>query len=40
LGGVEVNMGGTDCQVPDAETYIIKSRRGLPVAPKRKTTRC
>lgn len=40
IGRVEVDMGQTDCQVPDAESYIIKSRRGLPVAPKRKTTRC
>ncbi len=40
MGRVEVDMGNTDCQVPDAESYIIKSRRGLPVAPKRKTTRC
>ena len=39
-GRVEVDMGQTDCQVPDAESYILKSRRGLPVAPKRKTTRC
>lgn len=40
IGRVEVDMGQTDCQVPDAESYILKSRRGLPVAPKRKTTRC
>lgn len=40
IGRVEVDMGNTDCQVPDAESYILKSRRGLPVAPKRKTTRC
>lgn len=40
IGSVEVDMGKTDCQVPDAESYILKSRRGLPVAPKRKTTRC
>jgi 3-methyladenine DNA glycosylase AlkD len=40
IGRVEVDMGLTDCQVPDAESYILKSRRGLPVAPKRKTTRC
>ncbi|MEQ1750804.1 MAG: DNA alkylation repair protein [Prosthecobacter sp.] len=40
IGRVEVDMGNTECQVPDAESYIIKSRRGLPVAPKRKTTRC
>ncbi|MBX7207174.1 MAG: DNA alkylation repair protein [Verrucomicrobiaceae bacterium] len=40
IGRVEVDMGETDCQVPDAATYIVKSRRGLSVAPKRKTTRC
>ena len=40
IGAVEVDMGDTDCQVPLAESYIIKSRRGAPVAPKRKTTRC
>jgi 3-methyladenine DNA glycosylase AlkD len=40
LGRVEVNMGETACQVPDAESYIIKSRRGAAVAPKRKTVRC
>jgi hypothetical protein len=40
LGKVEADMGDTDCQVPDAVSYILKSRRGAPVAPKRKTTRC
>jgi 3-methyladenine DNA glycosylase AlkD len=40
MGPVEVDMGQTDCQVPEAESYIIKSRRGQPVAPKRKTARC
>ncbi len=40
IGRVEVDMGETDCQVPDAASYIVKSRRGLPVAPKRKTARC
>lgn len=40
LGKVEVDVGDTACQVPDAESYILKSRRGAPVAPKRKTTRC
>ena len=40
LGKVEVDMGETSCRVPDAESYIIKSRRGAPVAPKRKTMRC
>lgn len=40
IGKVEVDMGDTACEVPDAESYIIKSRRGAPVAPKRKTVRC
>lgn len=40
LGKVEVDMGDTDCKVPDAESYILKSRRGAHVAPKRKTMRC
>lgn len=40
LGKVEVDVGDTDCKVPDAESYIVKSRRGAPIAPKRKTTRC
>jgi len=40
IGVVEVDMGDTECRVPDAESYIIKSRRGQPVAPKRKTARC
>lgn len=40
VGVVDVDMGDTSCQVPDAERYILKSRRGLPIAPKRKTTRC
>jgi 3-methyladenine DNA glycosylase AlkD len=40
LGKVEVDMGDTACNVPDAESYILKSRRGAAVAPKRKTIRC
>ena len=40
LGRVEVDMGDTDCKIPDAESYIMKSRRGAPIAPKRKTVRC
>lgn len=40
IGLITVDMGDTACQVPDAASYIIKSRRGAPVAPKRKTTRC
>jgi 3-methyladenine DNA glycosylase AlkD len=39
-GKVEVDMGDTDCKIPDAESYIMKSRRGAAVAPKRKTVRC
>jgi len=40
IGPVQVDMGDTACTEPGAEAYILKSRRGLPVAPKRKTTRC
>ena len=40
VGKVEVDMGETECKVPDAESYILKCRRGAPVAPKRKTMRC
>jgi 3-methyladenine DNA glycosylase AlkD len=40
IGAVDVDVGDTDCKVPDAESYILKSRRGLPVAPKRKSARC
>ena len=40
VGRVEVDMGDTSCKVPEAESYIIKCRRGAPVAPKRKTVRC
>ena len=40
VGRVVVDMGDTDCKVPDAEAYIMKSRRGAPIAPKRKTMRC
>jgi hypothetical protein len=40
IGPVEVDMGQTDCKVPDAVPYILRSRRGLPIAPKRKTARC
>lgn len=40
LGRVEVDMGDTDCKVPDAESHILKSRRGASIAPKRKTVRC
>jgi hypothetical protein len=40
IGVVEVDVGDTGCQIPDAESYILKARRGAPVAPKRKTLRC
>lgn len=40
LGRVEVDVGDTDCKIPDAEAYIMKSRRGAPITPKRKTVRC
>ncbi|MES2692821.1 MAG: DNA alkylation repair protein [Verrucomicrobiota bacterium] len=40
LGQVEVDMGDTACKVPEAESYILKARRGAPVAAKRKTIRC
>jgi len=39
IGEIDVDMGETDCQVPNAESYILKSRRGAPVAPKRKSSR-
>jgi hypothetical protein len=40
IGKVEIDMGDTSCNVPLAEEYILKCRRGAPVAPKRKTVRC
>lgn len=40
MGKVTVDMGDTECKVPEAESYIMKCRRGAPVAPKRKTVRC
>ena len=40
IGTVKVDMGQTECKVPEAASYIRKSRQGKPVAPKRKTTRC
>jgi 3-methyladenine DNA glycosylase AlkD len=40
IGVVQVDMGDTECQIPEAESYILKSRRGAAVAPKRKTVRC
>lgn len=40
VGRVEIDVGDTDCKVPQAEAYILKCRRGAPVAPKRKTMRC
>jgi hypothetical protein len=40
IGPLEIDMGDTGCKVPLAEEYILKARRGAPVAPKRKTVRC
>lgn len=40
VGKVDIDMGDTACKVPDAEEYILKARRGAPIAPKRKTVRC
>lgn len=40
IGPVEIDMSDTSCKVPLAADYIVKCRRGAPVAPKRKTTRC
>lgn len=40
IGTVDVDMGSTECRVPEAAEYILKSRRGAAVAPKRKTARC
>lgn len=40
LGKIEIDMGDTACKVPEAESYILKARRGAPVASKRKTMRC
>ena len=40
MGKVVADMGDTECKIPDAEACIMKSRRGAPIAPKRKTVRC
>lgn len=40
MGTVDVDVGDTDCRIPEAESYILKARRGAPIAPKRKTVRC
>jgi 3-methyladenine DNA glycosylase AlkD len=40
IGVVEADMGDTACKIPEAEPYILKARRGAPIAPKRKTVRC
>lgn len=40
IGKVEVDVGETDCKIPDAESYILKCRGGKVAAPKRKTCRC
>jgi len=40
IGPVDCDMGDTACRVPDAESSIVKSRRGAAVAPKRRSTKC
>ena len=40
IGTVEADMGDTACKIPDAESTILKCRRGAPIAPKRTTVRC
>lgn len=40
IGQLQFDKGNTDCKIPDAETSILKSRRGETVAPKRKSSRC
>jgi hypothetical protein len=40
LGKVQADVGDTACRIPEAESYIRKSRRGAPIAPKRRTVRC
>lgn len=39
LGVVEVDMGDTECKVPDAVSYIFKSRRAAEVAPNSRISR-
>lgn len=40
VGRVEVDLGDTECKVPDATAYIEKVRRMGRVGKKRKTVRC
>ena len=40
IGVLNIDMGDTSCKVPVAESYILTSRRGQAVAPKRKTCKC
>lgn len=40
IGPVAIDQGDTACRAPDAASYILKARRGAPVAPKRQTARC
>lgn len=40
IGQVEVDMGGTSCQVPDAVTYIQKVEKAGRVGKKRASARC
>ena len=40
VGGVEVDMGGTACKVPDVVAYIEKVEKMGRQGRKRKTARC
>jgi hypothetical protein len=40
IGKVEVDMGGTSCQVPDAVAYIEKVVKAGRAGRKRKSARC
>jgi 3-methyladenine DNA glycosylase AlkD len=40
IGTVIVDMGDTDCKVPDAAAYIAKTEAAGKLGPKRKTIRC
>ncbi len=40
IGKVAVDMGDTECQVPEAAPYILKCLKNGACAPKRKTVRC
>jgi 3-methyladenine DNA glycosylase AlkD len=40
IGPVSVDMGGTDCKVPDADAYIKKVHARGAIGKKRKTAKC